>query len=72
MFFERRTVRGSLALKQDKTQCVLGYAVGKSYCCGHLVTKSCPTLCDPMKQHTRPPCPSPTPGFYPNPSPLSQ
>ena len=48
MFFERRTVHGSLALKQDKTQCVIGYAVGKSYCCGRLVTKSCPTLCDLM------------------------
>ena len=23
-------------------------------------------------QHSRPPCPSPTPGFYPNPCPLSQ
>ena len=23
-------------------------------------------------QHTRPPCPSPTPGVYPNPSPLSR
>ena len=23
-------------------------------------------------QHTRPPCPSPTPGFHPNPCPLSQ
>ena len=24
------------------------------------VTQSCPTLCDPMPQHARPPCPSPT------------
>ena len=52
MYFERRTVRGSLALKQNKTQYVLGYAVGKVYCCGHLVTKSCPTLCDPMDCNT--------------------
>ena len=39
------------------------------------VAPSCPTLCDPMNhsmQHTRPPCPSSTPGVYPNPCPLSQ
>ena len=41
MFSERRTIRGSLALKQDKTRCALEYAVGRSYCCGRLVTKSC-------------------------------
>ena len=35
------------------------------------VSQSCPTLCDPM-QHTRPPCPSPTPGAYSNSCPLSQ
>ena len=28
--------------------------------------------CDPMLQHARPPCPSPTPGVHPNPCPLSQ
>ena len=26
--------------------------------------QSCPTLCDPMNQHTRAPCPSPTPGIH--------
>ena len=37
------------------------------------VAQSCPTLCDPMKsQHARPPCPSPTPGVYPNSCPSSQ
>ena len=37
------------------------------------VAQSCPTLCDPHEpQHTRPPCPSPTPGAYPNSCPLSQ
>ena len=37
------------------------------------VTQSCLTLCDPhWLQHTRPPCPSPTAGVYPNPCPLSQ
>ena len=30
------------------------------------VTQLCPTLCDPMNQHTRPPCPSPTPRVHPN------
>ena len=36
------------------------------------VAQSCPTLCDPHEpQHTRPPCPSPTPGVHPNPCPLS-
>ena len=35
------------------------------------VTQSCPTLCDPL-QHTRPPCPSPMPGVYPKPCPLSR
>ena len=37
------------------------------------VAQSCLTLCDPHKpQHTRPPCPSPTPGVHPNPCPLSR
>ena len=37
------------------------------------VTQSCPTLCDPHGlQHTRPPCPSPTPGAYSNSCPLSR
>ena len=37
------------------------------------VAQSCPTLCDPMNrtQHTRPPCPSPTPRVHPNPCPSS-
>ena len=35
------------------------------------VAQSCPTLCDPMN-HIRPPCPSPTPGVYPNSWPSSQ
>ena len=31
------------------------------------VARSCLTLCDPYEpQHTRPPCPSPTPRVYPN------
>ena len=36
------------------------------------VTQSCPTLCDPMNQHARPPCPSPTPGVHSDSRPLSQ
>ena len=37
------------------------------------VTQSCPTLCDPHEsQHAGPPCPSPTPGVYPNPYPSSR
>ena len=37
------------------------------------VAQSCPTLCDPHGlQHTRPPCPSPTPGGYPSSCPSSQ
>ena len=32
---------------------------------------SCPTLWPHELQHTRPPCPSPTPGVYPNSCPLS-
>ena len=37
------------------------------------VTQSCPTLCDPMnRQHTRPPCPSPTPGVHSDSCPSSQ
>ena len=35
------------------------------------VTQSCPTLQPHELQHTRPPCPSPTPGVYPNSRPLS-
>ena len=36
------------------------------------VSQSCSTLCDPHgMQHTRPPCPSPTPGVYSNSCPLS-
>ena len=30
------------------------------------VTQSCPTLWPHQSQHARPPCPSPTPGVYPN------
>ena len=42
------------------------------------VVQSCPTLCMSNSlqphglQHTRPPCPSPTPGVYPNSCPLSR
>ena len=37
------------------------------------VAQSCPTLLQPHEpQHTRPPCPSPTPRVYPNPCPLSR
>ena len=36
------------------------------------VAQSCLTLCDHLSQHTRPPCPSPTPGVYSNSCPLSR
>ena len=36
------------------------------------VTQSCPTLRLHESQHTRPRCPSPTPGVYTNSCPLSQ
>ena len=37
------------------------------------VAQSCPTLCDPHEsQHSRAPCPSPTPGVYSNSCPSSQ
>ena len=37
------------------------------------VAQLCPTLCDPNDpQHDRPSCPSPTPGVYAKPCPLSQ
>ena len=37
------------------------------------VSQSCPTLCDAHGlQHIRPPCPSPTPGVYPNSCPSSR
>ena len=35
------------------------------------VAQSCPTLQPHELQHTRPPCPSPTPGVHPNPCPSS-
>ena len=35
-------------------------------------SQSCPTLRPHEPQHTRPPCPSPTPGVYSNSCPLSQ
>ena len=35
------------------------------------VAQSCPTLQPHEPQHARPPCPSPTPGLYPNPCPSS-
>ena len=37
-----------------------------------LVAQSGLTLCNHGQQHTRPPCPSPTPGVYSNSSPLSR
>ena len=36
------------------------------------VARSCPTMRSYELQHARPPCPSPTSGVHPNPSPLSQ
>ena len=36
------------------------------------VAQSCPTLQPHEPKHARPPCPSPTPGVYPNSCPLSQ
>ena len=36
------------------------------------VAQSCPTLYDPMTQHARPPCPSPTPGVHLDSRPSSQ
>ena len=36
------------------------------------VAQSCPTLRPHEPQHARPPCPSPIPGFHPNPCPLSR
>ena len=36
------------------------------------VDQSCPTLWPHESQHTRPPCPSPTPRVYPNPCPLNR
>ena len=36
------------------------------------IAQSCPALRPSESQHTRPPCPSPTPGVYPNSCPLSQ
>ena len=36
------------------------------------VTQSCPTLWPHGLQHSRPSCPSPTPGVYPNSHPLSR
>ena len=36
------------------------------------VSQSCPTLPPHELQHTRPPCPSPTPGVYSNSCPSSQ
>ena len=46
--------------------------VPRIHCCS--VTKSCPTLCDPMDrtQHTHLPCPSPSPGVCSNSCLLSQ
>ena len=34
--------------------------------------QSCPTLCDPVNQHARPPCPLQIPGAYSNTCPLSR
>ena len=40
--------------------------------CSRSVAQVCPTFCDPHGlQHTRLPCPSPSPGSYSNPCPLS-
>ena len=48
-----------------------------NYCKGESVqlssvAQSCLTLWPHGLQHARPPCPSPTPGVYPNPCPLSR
>ena len=46
----------------------LNYIIGESV---SSVIQSCPTLRPHESQHARPPCPSPTPGVYPNPCPSS-
>ena len=51
-----------------------------NYICTNLIFSSvqfsCSVMSDSLRphepQHARPPCPSPTPGFYSNPCPLSQ
>ena len=54
---------------------VLSYAMNTIYVTSVQfisVAQSCPTLRPHESQHARPPCPSPTPGVYPNPCPLSR
>ena len=42
------------------------------YCCCCSVVQSCPTLWPHGPQHTRPPCPSPSPNVCPSSCPLHQ
>ena len=48
----------------------LGAHLGTSSVQFSLVSQSCLTLRHHVPLHTRPPCPSPTPGVHPNPCPL--
>ena len=61
-FFQRRYTSGQQALKRFSILLIIQF--------------SCSVVSDSLRphgwQHTRPPCPSPTPGVHPNPCPLSQ
>ena len=61
-FFQRRYTSGQQALKRFSILLIIQF--------------SCSVVSDSLRphgwQHTRPPCPSPTPGVHPNPCPLSR
>ena len=63
------TILNSLKIYMISIHVYLHKYVNYKLCCCCSVTKSCPTLCD--LQHTRLPCPSPSPGICSNSCPLS-
>ena len=75
----------SLLLCQSSVDCTyVGLLLGCLFCSTDVfvytirfsVQFSCSVMSDPLRphepQHARPPCPPPTPGIYPNSSPLSR
>ena len=61
-----------LPIKREKIPNIANYSVQFSSVQFSSVAQSCPTLRPHELQHTRPPCPSPTPGVYSNSCPSSR
>ena len=63
--------RGSYIITERDKDIVIRRCFSTNLCCFCSVTKRCLTLCSPMDQHARLPCPSLSPGACSNSRPLT-